>query len=154
MLQWLLFRDIMNTWQEHAVVWIWMPFQILRLGNNDCYEWHSGKYFRKREKSAWRMNGYSGILAKQRLRQTAGKWELPHTVTIQIWRDIEVVITRRSWKPFVRKGAWVRIPLSPLFLWRENFQRVESLEMLFPIQQNKYKMCKLCYRLDSIRSSF
>ena len=30
------------------------------------------------------------------------------------WRDIEVVITRRSWKPFVRKGAWVRIPLSPL----------------------------------------
>ena len=31
-----------------------------------------------------------------------------------IWRDIEVVITRRSWKPFVRKGAWGRIPLSPL----------------------------------------
>ena len=31
-----------------------------------------------------------------------------------IRRDIEVVITRRSWKPFVRKGAWVRIPLSPL----------------------------------------
>ena len=29
-------------------------------------------------------------------------------------RGIEVVITRRSWKPFVRKGAWVRIPLSPL----------------------------------------
>ena len=31
-----------------------------------------------------------------------------------VWRDIEAVITRRSWKPFVRKGAWVRIPLSPL----------------------------------------
>ena len=31
-----------------------------------------------------------------------------------VWRDIEVVITRRSWKPFVRKGARVRIPLSPL----------------------------------------
>ena len=30
------------------------------------------------------------------------------------WRGIEVVITRRSWKPFVRKGAWVRIPPSPL----------------------------------------
>ena len=29
-------------------------------------------------------------------------------------RGIEVVITRRSWKPFVRKGAWVRIPSSPL----------------------------------------
>ena len=33
-----------------------------------------------------------------------------------IRRDIEVVITRRSWKPFVRKGAWVRIPPSPLLL--------------------------------------
>ena len=29
-----------------------------------------------------------------------------------IRRGIEVVITRRSWKPFVRKGAWVRIPPS------------------------------------------
>ena len=29
-------------------------------------------------------------------------------------RGIEVVITRRSWKPFVRKGTWVRIPPSPL----------------------------------------
>ena len=31
-----------------------------------------------------------------------------------MWRGIEVVITRRSWKPFVREGAWVRIPPSPL----------------------------------------
>ena len=35
----------------------------------------------------------------------------------EIWihtrRGIEAVITRRSWKPFVRKGAWVRIPPSP-----------------------------------------
>ena len=29
-------------------------------------------------------------------------------------RGIEVVITRRSWKPFVREGAWVRIPPSAL----------------------------------------
>ena len=28
-------------------------------------------------------------------------------------RDIEVVITRRSWKPFAFTGAWVRIPLPP-----------------------------------------
>ena len=35
----------------------------------------------------------------------------------RIWRGIEVVITRRSWKPFVRKGAWVRIPPSPLELF-------------------------------------
>ena len=33
--------------------------------------------------------------------------------TSRIWRGIEAVITRRSWKPFVRKGAWVRIPHSP-----------------------------------------
>ena len=31
----------------------------------------------------------------------------------KLWRGIEVVITRRSWKPFVRKGTWVRIPPSP-----------------------------------------
>ena len=35
------------------------------------------------------------------------------------WRVIEVVITRRSWKPFVRKGARVRIPHSPLTILRE-----------------------------------
>ena len=29
-----------------------------------------------------------------------------------ICRGIEEVITRRSWKPFVRKGTWVRIPPS------------------------------------------
>ena len=29
-------------------------------------------------------------------------------------RGIEVVITRRSWKPFVREGTWVRIPPSAL----------------------------------------
>ena len=51
----------------------------------------------------------------------------------EIWihtrRGIEAVITRRSWKPFVRKGAWVRIPPSPLdfnkqscgaWLWKES----------------------------------
>ena len=27
-----------------------------------------------------------------------------------------MVITRRSWKPFVRKGAWVRIPPSPFIM--------------------------------------
>ena len=43
------------------------------------------------------------------------------------WRDIEVVITRRSWKPFVRKGAWVRIPLSPLTVYTE-------LSDWFPVQ--------------------
>ena len=36
-------------------------------------------------------------------------------VNTAVWRGIEVVITRRSWKPFVRKGAWVRIPPSPLY---------------------------------------
>ena len=30
-----------------------------------------------------------------------------------IRRDIEAVITRRSWKPFGWKPTWVRIPLSP-----------------------------------------
>ena len=30
------------------------------------------------------------------------------------WRGSEVVITRRSWKPFVLTGTWVRIPSSPL----------------------------------------
>ena len=41
---------------------------------------------------------------------TAKQWLTKY----RIWRGIEVVITRRSWKPFVRKGAWVRIPPSPL----------------------------------------
>ena len=31
-----------------------------------------------------------------------------------LWRGTEVVITGRSWKPFVFTGAWVRIPSSPL----------------------------------------
>ena len=48
------------------------------------------------------------ILVKQR----SGR----RTSQMNMWRGIEVVITRRSWKPFVRKGAWVRIPPSPLLL--------------------------------------
>ena len=32
----------------------------------------------------------------------------------KLWRGIEVVITRRSWKPFAFTGTWVRIPSSPL----------------------------------------
>ena len=38
----------------------------------------------------------------------------------RLWRGIEVVITRRSWKPFVRKGAWVRIPSSPRGTFESN----------------------------------
>ena len=45
-----------------------------------------------------------------------------------ICRGIEVVITRRSWKPFVRKGAWVRIPPSALQLSKNNRQGCFSME--------------------------
>ena len=44
-----------------------------------------------------------------------------------ICRGIEVVITRRSWKPFVRKGAWVRIPPSALQLLKNNRQGCFSM---------------------------
>ena len=54
---------------------------------------------KKTWKNAWQ-NRYCRVL-------------LMSTFERALWRDIEVVITRRSWKPFVRKGAWVRIPPPP-----------------------------------------
>ena len=52
-----------------------------------------------------------------------------------ICRGIEVVITRRSWKPFVRKGAWVRIPPSALQLNRNYLNK----------RQGCFSMKKSCY---------
>ena len=80
------------------------------------------------------------------------------TREFSIRRGIEVVITRRSWKPFVRKGAWVRIPPSPvkaeqnvlpfLFsvkLWR-NFLKVLYTEkrifFLLPDKKNERDFLK------------
>ena len=50
--------------------------------------------------------------------------KLNNYVLIVIRRGIEVVITRRSWKPFVRKGAWVRIPPPALsFALKQRYKR-------------------------------
>ena len=53
----------------------------------------------------------------------------------EVWRGSEVVITRRSWKPFVRKGAWVRIPPSPL--------KTQLIEYLIMNQANYGEVPKL-----------
>ena len=53
-------------------------------------------------------------IEKQMIKYHLSSSETKAQTTTEIWRGIEVVITRRSWKPFVRKGAWVRIPPSPL----------------------------------------
>ena len=64
----------------------------------------------------------------------------------RIWRGIEVVITRRSWKPFVRKGAWVRIPPSPLhgalpwgYIWKYGRSFGEVLKWL---KRHPWKGCR------------
>ena len=50
--------------------------------------------------------------------------QLNNYVLIVTRRGIEVVITRRSWKPFVRKGAWVRIPPPALsFALKQRYKR-------------------------------
>ena len=76
-----------------------------------CIQLEKNKKTKKTWKNAWQ-KWYCGVL-------------LMSTFERALWRDIEVVITRRSWKPFVRKGAWVRIPLSPLTVLRS--QRDEFL---------------------------
>ena len=67
-----------------------------------CIQLEKNKKTKKTWKNAWQ-KWYCGVLLMSTFERT-------------LWRDIEVVITRRSWKPFVRKGAWVRIPPSPFFM--------------------------------------
>ena len=68
----------------------------------------SCKFFSKRVLTDSKLNDIIS-LALRNTTSEVHKW---------ICRGIEVVITRRSWKPFVRKGAWVRIPPSALQLKR------------------------------------
>ena len=88
-----------------------MLMAAMRRNSIFCIQLEKNKKTKKTWKNAWQ------------------KWHcrvlLMSTFERALWRDIEVVITRRSWKPFVRKGAWVRIPLSPLTVLRS--QRDEFL---------------------------
>ena len=72
------------------------------------------------------------VIKKWKKMLTYKKWDVRITLALKqtrnwIRRGIEVVITRRSWKPFVRKGAWVRIPPSP-FIFLTFFKKIISLE--------------------------
>ena len=94
------------------MTWEYQMLMIAMHGNSIfCIQLEKNKKTKKTWKNAWQ-KWYCGVL-------------LMSTFERALWRDIEVVITRRSWKPFVRKGAWVRIPLSPLTVLRS--QRDEFL---------------------------
>ena len=94
------------------MTWEYQMLMIAIHGNSIfCIQLEKNKKTKKTWKNAWQ-KWYCGVL-------------LMSTFERALWRDIEVVITRRSWKPFVRKGAWVRIPLSPLTVLRS--QRDEFL---------------------------
>ena len=74
-------------------------------------------------------------IEKQMIECHLSSSETKAQTTTEIWRGIEVVITRRSWKPFVRKGAWVRIPPSPL--------KTQLIEYLIMNQANYGEVPKL-----------
>ena len=92
------------------MTWEYQMLMIVMHGNSIfCIQLEKNKKTKKTWKNAWQ-KWYCGVL-------------LMSTFERALWRDIEVVITRRSWKPFVRKGAWVRIPLSPLAKSLKNFEK-------------------------------
>ena len=61
-------------------------------------------------------------------------------------RGSEVVITRRSWKPFVLTGTWVRIPSSPLMRSRitikEYSKEIKLLKIILDIRCKKWYYIK------------
>ena len=69
--------------------------------------------------------------------------------TRNVWRGIEVVITRRSWKPFVRKGTWVRIPSSPL---GGNVIEKEFGRILFLMYYNRINIARVRAALEKYPS--
>ena len=74
--------------------------------------WNSWKNFKKVVDIRWNQCYYLNCAGEHGRQKES--WQLQW----KSWRGIEVVITRRSWKPFVRKGAWVRIPSSPFTAYK------------------------------------
>lgn len=66
------------------------------------------KKFKKVWKNVLTKHNTNDNITKSSARRIKHRW------ICGIWRGTEVVITGRSWKPFVFTGAWVRIPSSPL----------------------------------------
>ena len=93
---------------------------------DQLHGWTVTKFLKKYKKSVdifWQAWYYNWAADEQQQNKKNKKNKLKKLLTNRflsckiekhVWRDIEAVITRRSWKPFVRKGAWVRIPPSPV----------------------------------------